>query len=163
MALPSHSHTPPPTGYRPSQTHGPTGSGLATMGQLGISPLAVLGLPHRPSIPRHLFSTVDLHGPRLKRWQRQSLLGWLQHHQPREPPPRLFQPYPGGGAPQPQVPPCRYVLPLPELPLLQLPKLPGHRQFLQRRHLQDPVPTQPKSVPGLPLRLPGPAPDVHLL
>ena len=118
VVQPSHSHTPPPTGHQPPQTHGPTGSGLATMGQLGISCLAVLGLPRRPSIPWHLLGAIHLHGSRLKRWQRRSLLGRLLHRHPREPPPRLFQPGPGGGTPQPQVPPRRHVLPLPELPLL---------------------------------------------
>ena len=118
VAQASHSHTPPPTGHRPPQTHGPTGSGLATMGQLGISRLAVLGFPRRPSIPRRLLGTVHLHGSRLKRRQRRSLLGRLLHHHPWKPPPHLFQPERGGGdAPAPS-PPCCHGLPLPELPLL---------------------------------------------
>ena len=48
----------PPTPTRPNlqdtnppKTHGPTSSGLATMGQLGISRLAVLSLPRRPLHP----------------------------------------------------------------------------------------------------------------
>ena len=118
VAQPSHSHTPPPTGHQPPQTHGPTGSGLATMGKLGISRLAVLGLPRRISIPRRLLGTVHLHGSRLKRRQRRPLLGRLLQQHPWEPPPRLFQLDPGGWTPQPQVPPRRHVLHLPELPLL---------------------------------------------
>ena len=70
-------HTPPPTGHQPPQTHGPTGSGLATMGQLGISRLAVLGLLRHPSIPWRLLGAIHLHGSSLRRWQWQSLLGWL--------------------------------------------------------------------------------------
>ena len=163
MAQPSHSHTPPPTGHQPPQTHGPTGSGLATMGQLGISRLAVLSLPRHASIPWRLLGTVHLHWSRPKRRQRRSLLGQLLRQHPRDPPPRLFQPDPSGGTPQPQVPPRCHVFPLPELLLLQVPKPPGQRKFPQWRHLQDPVPAHPKAVPGLPLCIPGPAPDVHLL
>ena len=133
------------------------------MGQRGVSCLAVRGLPRRVSIPRRLLGTVYLHGPRPKRRQRRSLLGRLLLRHPRDPPPRLFQPGPGGRTPQPQVPPRRHILPLPELLLLQLPKPPGHRQVTQRRHLQDPVTTHPKAVPGLPLCIPGPGADVHLL
>ena len=132
------------------------------MGQRGISCLAVHGLPRHITIPRCLLSAVYLHGPRPKRRQRRTLLGRLLLRHPRDPLPRLFQPDPGGRTSQPQVPPHCHILPLPELLLLRLPKPPGHRQVPQRRHLQDPVTAHPKAVPGLPLCVPGPAPDVHL-
>ena len=125
VAQPSHSHTPPPTGHQPPQTHGPAGSGLATMGQRGVSCLAVRGLPRRVSIPRRLLGAVYLHGPRPKRRQRRSLLGRLLLRHPRDPPPRLFQPDPGGGTPQPQVPPVATFFPFQNFFSSESPSLQG--------------------------------------
>ena len=82
------------------------------MGQLGISRLAALGLLCRPSIPRHLLGAVHLHGPRLKRRQRRSLLGRLLCQHPRE---SAAQPLPagprGGDAPAPSTPPVATFFP----------------------------------------------------
>ena len=133
------------------------------MGQVGVRCLAVLSLLCRPSIPRHLLGAVHFHRSQLQGWQRRSLSGGLLHHHPWESPPRLLWPDPGGGPSQPQVLPRRHVLPLPKPLLLQLQEPPRHRKFPKGRHLQDPVPALSQALPGLPLHVPGVAPDVHLL
>ena len=160
---PTSPHTQP-TGHQPPQTQRPAGSGRASVGQLGVSPLAVLllRLPHRTSIPRCLLGAIHFHGSRLQRWQRRSLSGGLLCPRPRESPPHLLQPDPGGGPSQPQVLPRRHLLPPPEPLLLLLQEPPRHRKLPKGGHLQHPVTTLPQALPGLPLRVPGVAPDVHL-
>ena len=105
----------PPTGHQPPPTHGPAGSGLATMGQLGIHRLAVLSLLRSPSIPRRLLGAVHFHGSRLQRRQWRSLLGGLLHHHPRESPPSSSSRTPGGGRPSPKSPPIDMSYPFQKL------------------------------------------------
>ena len=107
----------PPTGHQPPQTHGLAGSGRASVGQLGVSPLAVLllHLPRHASVPRRLLGTVHFHGTRLQRRQRRSLSGGLLHHYPRESRPHLHGRIPGGGRPSPRSSPVDTSLPLQNL------------------------------------------------
>ena len=132
------------------------------MGQLGVRCLAVLSLLCRPSIPQCLLGAVHVHGTRLQRRQRRFLSGGLLRPHPRESPPRLPWPDPGGGPSQPQVLPRLHVLPPLEPLLLHFHEPARHWKLPKGRHLQDPVPALSQVLPGLPLCIPGAAPDVHL-
>ena len=102
--FPTHptNRTPTPPRQRPA------GSGWASVGQLGVSPLAVLLLrpPRRAPFLRRLLGAIHVHGTWLQGRQRRPLSGGLPPPRPRESPPRLLQPDPGGGAvPAPSPPP----------------------------------------------------------
>ena len=134
------------------------------MGQLGVSPLAVLLLrpPRRAPFLRRLLGAIHVHRTWLQGRHRRPLSGGLAPPRPRESPPRLLQPDPGGGPSQPQVLPRRHLLPLPEPLLLLLVQPPRHWKVSEVRQLQDPVTALSQALPGLPLRVPGAAPDDHL-
>ena len=79
------------------------------MGQLGVSPLAVLllRLPRHAPILRHLLGAVHVHGTWLQGWQRRSLSGGLpapSSSGATAPPPAAGSP--GGAVPAPSPPPA---------------------------------------------------------
>ena len=114
MARPPPFPHAPPTGHQPPPHNGSASSERASVGQLGVSPLAVLllCLPHRASVPRHLFGAVHFHGTRLQRRQRRSLSGGLLRPNQWESPPHLPRPDPGGGRPSPKSSPVYTSSPL---------------------------------------------------